>query len=69
MPGKPNGRLSQCVSVCGTSQSHKLFCLLTFHQAAYLAGLQFPGQAAPVSNRVSGALGNPEGQSEGWDPT
>lgn len=53
------------VSVCGGHMSYLWLFLLT----AYLAGLQFPGRAAPLSTWVSGALGSPEGQWEGCDPT
>lgn len=48
---------------------YQFFLLLTVHHAAYLAGLQFPGRAAPVSARVHGALRSPEGQWEGCGPT
>lgn len=36
--------------------------------SADLAELQFPGQAAPVSTWVSGALGSSQGQWEGCNP-
>lgn len=54
-------------SVCGYHAFYQF--LPTVHRAADLAELQFPGRAAPVSTWVSGALGSPEGQWEGCDPT
>lgn len=68
-PGKPNVNLCQCFSVCGSQMFYQCVFLLPVHQAAYLAGLQFPDRAAPLSTWVSGALGSPEGQWEGCDPT
>lgn len=50
---------SQSVFLCVWWSCFIWFFLLTVHWAGYLAGLQFPGRAAPLSTLDSGALGSP----------